>query len=34
MLWLTNAKGKQTKELVEYRVGTNPVETVTRLIFD
>ena len=34
MLWLTNAKGKQTKELVEYRVSTNPVETVTRLIFN
>jgi hypothetical protein len=34
MLWLTNAKGKQTKERVEYRVSTNPVGTVTRLIFN
>ncbi len=34
MLWLTNAKGKETKEKVEYRVSTNPVETVTRLIFN
>jgi hypothetical protein len=34
MLWLTNAKGKQVKELVEYRVSTNPVGTVTRLIFN
>jgi hypothetical protein len=34
MLWLTNAKGKQTKESVEYRVSTKPVETVTRLVFN
>jgi hypothetical protein len=33
-LWLTNAKGKQTKESAEYRVSTNPVGTVTRLIFN
>ncbi len=34
MLWLTNVKGKQTKETVEYRVSTNPVETVARLMFN
>jgi hypothetical protein len=34
MLWVTNAKGKETKEKVEYRVSTNPVETVSRLIFN
>jgi hypothetical protein len=34
MLWLTNAKGKQTKEKVEYRVSTDPVETVARLMFN
>jgi hypothetical protein len=33
-LWLSNAKGKKTKEMVEYRVGNDPLETVTRLIFD
>jgi hypothetical protein len=33
-LWLSNAKGKTTKELAEYRVGTEPLETVTRLEFD
>jgi len=33
-LWLSNAKGKKTKELAEYRVGTDPLETVTRLEFD
>jgi hypothetical protein len=34
MLWLTNVKGKQTKEKVEYRVSTEPVETVARLMFN
>jgi hypothetical protein len=34
MLWLTNAKGKQTKEKVEYRVTTEPVESVARLIIN
>jgi hypothetical protein len=34
MLWVTDAKGKEKKEKVEYRVSTNPVETVTRLIFN
>jgi hypothetical protein len=33
-LWLSNAKGKKTKEMVEYRVGIDPFETVTRLIFN
>jgi Tfp pilus assembly protein PilF len=33
-LSLTDAKGKPTKEIVEYRVGTQPYETVSRLIFD
>lgn len=33
MLWLTDSKGKETKELVEYRVVTNPVPTVVRSIF-
>ena len=33
-LSLTGAKGKQTKETAEYRVITQPYETVTRLIFD
>jgi hypothetical protein len=33
-LTLKNAKGKQTKEMAEYRVVTRPYETVTRLIFD
>ena len=33
MLWLTDAKRKQTKEKVEYRVSTEPVETVARLLF-
>jgi hypothetical protein len=34
MLWETSAKGKETKEKVEYRVSTTPVETVARLIFN
>jgi hypothetical protein len=33
-LWLSNAKGKKTKEMVEYRVGIDPLETVTRLVFN
>ncbi len=33
-LWLTNVKGKQTKESAEYRVSTNPVGTVSRLVFN
>jgi hypothetical protein len=32
-LWLADAKGKQTKESAEYRVSTNPSQTVTRSIF-
>jgi hypothetical protein len=33
-LWLTSAKGKQTKEVAEYLVSLNPAESVTRLMFD
>jgi hypothetical protein len=31
MLWVTDAKRKQTKEKVEYKVSTEPVETVARV---
>jgi len=33
-LWLTDAKGKSTREMVEFRVGIKPIETVSRLMFD
>jgi hypothetical protein len=33
-LWLTSAKGRSTKEVAEYLVSINPVESVTRLMFD
>ncbi len=33
MLWLTDAKGKEAKEQVVYKVGTSPVFTVFRSLF-
>jgi hypothetical protein len=32
-LWLTDSKGKETKEAAEYRVGDGPVQTVFRVMF-
>jgi hypothetical protein len=32
-LWLTDAKGKETKEVAEYTVGAGPVQTVFRVMF-
>jgi hypothetical protein len=33
-LWLTDGKGKQIKEIAEYAVGTGPVRTVFRSVFE
>ena len=33
-LWLTSDKGKEVREQVQYRVGTHPVLTVFRALFD
>jgi hypothetical protein len=33
-LWVTDAKGKATKEVAEYSVTTDPVRTVLRAVFD
>jgi hypothetical protein len=32
-LWLTDSKGKETKEVAEYKVGDGPVQTVFRVMF-
>lgn len=32
-LWLADSKGKETKEQVVYKVGTNPILTVFRSLF-
>jgi hypothetical protein len=32
-LWLTDAKGAETKTQVVYKVGTNPILTVFRAMF-
>jgi hypothetical protein len=33
-LWLTNAKSKEAREVVNFKVGTAPVITVLRALFD
>lgn len=32
-LWLSDAQGKETREQVVFRVGTNPILTVFRALF-
>jgi hypothetical protein len=32
-LWLTDAAGKESKESVDYKVGTDPILTVFRALF-
>jgi hypothetical protein len=32
-LWLTDAKGKKTQDVAEYKVGTDPIYTVARSVF-
>jgi hypothetical protein len=32
-LWLTDAKGKEVKDIAEYQVGTKPILTVIRPVF-
>jgi hypothetical protein len=33
-LWLTDAKGKETKDVAHYEVGTYPIRTVFRSAFE
>lgn len=33
-LWLTDDKGQEKKEIAQYEVGTNPINTVVRSMFD